>query len=87
MVEAKTLSPISHHRAIEPCVAPHAIATVTAHRAHGAHALAAHWPRLMHRGLAKGRWLGQLAGPWPSRPLWLWAHVQPTGIVNFSIFL
>jgi hypothetical protein len=31
--------------------------------------------------------LGQLAGLWPSRPLWLWAAVKPEGIVHFSIFL
>jgi hypothetical protein len=30
--------------------------------------------------------LGQLAGPWPGRPLWPWAAVKPEEIVKFSIF-
>jgi hypothetical protein len=30
--------------------------------------------------------MSQLAGLWPSTPLWPWVAVRPEGIVHFSIF-
>jgi hypothetical protein len=36
--------------------------------------------------IPKAATMGHLDGPWPSRPLWPWAAVKPSGIVIFSIF-
>jgi hypothetical protein len=71
MAKVNTLSPISHRRTLEFHVVLHAVATVTARRARGAHTLAA-----PHEPWAVA--VGQLAGSQPSRPLWPWAAVRPS---------
>jgi hypothetical protein len=71
MVKVKTLSPFDRHHAVELHAMSRVLATL-------GRALAAHWPKAVG--------VGQHAGPWPRRPLWSLDLVQPTEIVNFSIF-
>jgi hypothetical protein len=75
MVEVKTLSPFDHYRAVELRATPRALAALgRSDRA----LCAVCWPKAVG--------VGQLAGPWPSRSLWLCAPMQPTETMNFSIF-
>jgi hypothetical protein len=73
MVKVKTLPPITCHHVIELRAAPRALAVLWTHPC------AVGWP--------KATGMGQLPGPWPSRPLWMWAAVKPKGIVDFPFFL
>jgi hypothetical protein len=72
MIEVKTLSPITNHCVVELYATPCALAAL--------------WTRPSTVGCPKTIVMGQLAGLWPSRPLWAWVAVKPEGIVDFSIF-
>jgi hypothetical protein len=80
MGKLKTSSPISRHRAM-----PRARAVVIArHERRARWTCSTYAPASMGDPMAAT--LGQLAGFWPSRPLWPCATVRPEGIVGFSIF-
>jgi hypothetical protein len=69
---------VGKHRATLHALDPHRVVT-------------ARWVRSGREPFAwaipKATTMGQLTGPWPSRPLWPWAAMKPSGIVIFFHFL